>query len=414
MFNTVRITAKRNGVNERKSLSMARRRYQRGQLIREGSVWLGRWREDVVLADGEVKRVRRKEVIGTTEDYPTKRLAERELEKRLAPINNIGYRPTPTNTFAEFAEKWQEKVMVQHKPSTQRSERSHLKTVLVPTFGKLRLRDINPEMVQEWVSESTAAPKTTRNHVVTLRSVWATAKAWNYVSHDPFAGLKLPELIQASVYHFSLEETLAIIDKAKGKWKTFFRILAETGMRPGELAGLRVIDVGSHSLRVAQSVWQQQVQTTKTKKSVRTFAISEGLGREIKDMIDGFEADNNPLDGSSGGMVLRGTLLFQTETQTPLGMDNFRNRVLNPILDELGIRAKLEGRRCGNYAFRHMNATLMDTLNVPMATRQSRLGHAPGSRMTMGTYTHAIDTEDRRIADALGALMSGAGKEAVQ
>src|SRR6185437_14816933 len=81
-------------------LLVMRRRYQRGQLIREGSNWLGRWREDVALASGAVKRVHKKQFLGTLTDFPTKRLAERELERLLAPVNHEDYRPTSSTTFA--------------------------------------------------------------------------------------------------------------------------------------------------------------------------------------------------------------------------------------------------------------------------------------------------------------------------
>ena len=38
---------------------MARRRFQRGQLVREADRWVGRWREDVEMPDGTVRRARR-------------------------------------------------------------------------------------------------------------------------------------------------------------------------------------------------------------------------------------------------------------------------------------------------------------------------------------------------------------------
>jgi hypothetical protein len=65
----------------------ARRRHQRGSVSLRGKrekVWVGRWRESVIDADGHEKRVLRKEVLGTNKDFPTKRLAERELEPRLS------------------------------------------------------------------------------------------------------------------------------------------------------------------------------------------------------------------------------------------------------------------------------------------------------------------------------------------
>ncbi len=48
---------------------------------------------------------------------------------------------------------------------------------------------------------------------------------------------------------------------------------------------------------------------------------------------------------------------LQSKGRNPLSMDNFRNRVLNPILRQLGIDKKLKAmgiKRCRNYAFRHM------------------------------------------------------------
>jgi hypothetical protein len=52
-----------------------------------------------------------------------------------------------------------------------------------------------------------------------------------------------------------------------------------------------------------------------------------------------------------------------------------------------------------------MNATLMDTLNTPMKTRQKRLGHAQ-IETTLKHYTHAIDADDQLAADQIGALLS--------
>jgi len=51
---------------------MARRRYQRGHLPLRGKkekVWVAKWREDVLLADGSVHRVQKGEVLGTVKEY---------------------------------------------------------------------------------------------------------------------------------------------------------------------------------------------------------------------------------------------------------------------------------------------------------------------------------------------------------
>jgi hypothetical protein len=82
--------------------TLARRRYQQGTLFLRGKnkkVWVGRWREDEMLADGTVRRINRNEVLGTMQQYPTKRLAQRALEQRIAAVNRPEYRPQVAITF---------------------------------------------------------------------------------------------------------------------------------------------------------------------------------------------------------------------------------------------------------------------------------------------------------------------------
>jgi hypothetical protein len=127
-------------VNEAKEVSLARRRYQRGTLLLLGTKteprWYGRWYEDVLVSGGQVRRIRRQEFLGTTEDFPTKKLAMRELDARLGTINSPTYRARPTATFAEFAKRWESDVVSQLKPSTASNCRMHLRVHLVPFFGR--------------------------------------------------------------------------------------------------------------------------------------------------------------------------------------------------------------------------------------------------------------------------------------
>jgi hypothetical protein len=65
-------------------------------------VWVGRWREDVIGADGKTHRVCRKEVLGSKRELQTKKLALRELANRVPPINCSNDRALRAATFAEF------------------------------------------------------------------------------------------------------------------------------------------------------------------------------------------------------------------------------------------------------------------------------------------------------------------------
>jgi integrase len=164
---------------------------------------------------------------------------------------------------------------------------------LVPFFGPDQLRNIKAKRVQQFVNASEKSPKTIKNHISLLMVMWDQAKTWEYVHHNPFPRgvsgrllLKLPALRPAQTYHFTVEEARAIIDKAQGRWKAFFSVLAETGMRPGELAGLRRDAIGDRVLTISQSVWRQRVQTPKSRAGIRTFAISGPLAEDLRELVD--------------------------------------------------------------------------------------------------------------------------------
>ena len=58
------------------------------------------------------------------------------------------------------------------------------------------------------------------------------------------------------------------------------------------------------------------------------------------------------------------------------------------------------------HALRHTQATLLIGEGADVKTVQARLGHASPST-TLSIYSHAIEANDRKAADAFGELISG-------
>jgi integrase len=218
--------------------------------------------------------------------------------------------------------------------------------------------------------------------------MWNSATAWDYVTHNPFKGLVLPEKQETERRFFTVEEVQKIINKSCEPQKSLYWLAAETGMRAGELCGLRTadMDLGRCTVNVKQTVWRGKVQTPKTKNSVRQFAISPKLADHLREFLK--TRKPNPLD-----------LVFATKNGTPWDQNLVVKRKLHPLLK------KLELEPCGLHAFRHTNASLMDRCNAPMKVRQERLGHDAGSDMTMFVYTHSVGEDDRTVARQLGELL---------
>jgi len=115
---------------------------------------VGRWLEDEIQPDGTVKRVHKSDVLGSLKDFPTKRLALRELDGRVSVVNSPIYRARPTATFNDLAEKWKMLVMINHAESSQGSEKSDIRA-WVKAIGGVQIRNINCELLQVGVSEWT-------------------------------------------------------------------------------------------------------------------------------------------------------------------------------------------------------------------------------------------------------------------
>jgi integrase len=367
-------------------LKLARRRYQQGTLFLRGKrekVWVGRWREDEITQAGILRRINRKEVIGTVKEYPTKRLAQRELQARIAPVNNPSYRPQISITLTQFFDKWKLSVLPQYKQSTQHHLLSDINHHLLPALGDVSLKDITSERLQGFVAGMSVGPKTVHNIVAVLRSLWRTAKAWGYVAHDPFAGLVLPEVPKPQPRCFTLEEVLRIIREAQEPYKTFYWLAAETGMRAGELCALRWEDVELERgiVHVRQSAWREVMQTPKTSAGRRSFAISPAIVEHLRKVKPN-----------------RTGLIFLNKLGRPWKGGKIVEKHLYPLLDRLDIP------RRGLHAFRHLNGSLMDQFGAPMKVRQERLGHSTAS-MTLDGYTHSVGEDHRRIATQLGGVL---------
>ncbi|MGA2333952.1 MAG: tyrosine-type recombinase/integrase [Terriglobales bacterium] len=363
---------------------MARRRFQRGTVLLSGSrnpAWIGRYREDVIEPDGRVRRICRKVVLGYKTEIPTKRLALRELETKLGDINSYNYQPTRAATFKQFAALWRKDVLPEHRPSTQSSVDSVLRNWLEPFFGSYPLREIHTQLVQSFIRQCNRNARTVKNQILILKMVWKSAKAWGYVTHNPFDCLILPRRMPPATGTFTLDEMKQIIAAAPEPFKTMFWLAAETGMRTGEIRALEKSDLVPGSLRVRKSVWHGHVTGTKNGKE-RVFPISPAL-----------EARLRIARGPAGSLLLFPNHQGNTWNAATL------TRILHRIQDTLKIK------RAGMHAFRHGNLSLMDGLSVPMKVRQERVGHAAGSQLTLNTYTHANSADHQLAVQKIGELL---------
>jgi integrase len=127
-------------------------------------------------------------------------------------------------------------------------------------------------LVVEWHAQGCGRP-TIRNLVGTLGLVLGKS----------FKGIKLPKQVEArqEARWFTQEQVQQIVALSEGMYKILFAVAAGTGMRAGELFGLKVedVDLANSLIHVRRSVWEGSQQAPKTKNAYRKVGIDAELVR---------------------------------------------------------------------------------------------------------------------------------------
>lgn len=375
---------------------MRRRSGQSGQIVRKGKTWHVRFYVDV---PGQRRRLRKSVSVGPAvgKEKLTKSEAARKAAEiiRAAGINTVEHleraiRAERVRTFGQRV-GWcrkNHKAWTDGKPGPVATMEGHLAKHILPRFGEWPVEAISETAVQELVADLKRtiferrkpdgtliktyrlSRKTVLNIVgvvklVLGRKVWM---AWE---------LDLGKPNRPRQRYFTQEQLRQIIESAPGQYRVLFALLAGSGMRIGEAAGLHLddLDLDHGVIYVRRSVWNGQELEPKTENAVREIDIDPALVSLLREHI-----------GQSRRMRL-----FEARNGSPLSPGNIRNRVLHPLLIKLGIP------KAGLHAFRHSRVTMLRKNGTPADLQRQWIGHS--SLKTTDRYSHTDqELEYRRKA----------------
>jgi integrase len=383
------------GQRRKDTRSMRRRSGQSGEIVRKGKTWHVRFYVDV---PGQRKRRRKSVPVGPAvgKEKLTRPEATRKAAEviRTAGVNTVEHlqqaiRPERIKTFKQRVEwcRKNHKAWTDGKPGPIATMESQLVKHILPKFGELSVEAIDEMAVQEFVADLKRTTferrrrdgtliktyrlsrKTVLNVVgvvklVLSRKVWMT---WE---------LDLGKPNRPKQRYFTQEQLRQIIEAAPDAYKVLFALLAGTGMRIGEAAGLHLddLDLDNGVIYIRRGVWNGQELDPKTDNAVRVIDIDPGLVSLLREHV-----------GES-----RRTRVFEARNGSPLSAGNIRNRVLHPLLAKLGIPKAL-------HAFRHSRVTILRKNGTPADLQKQWIGHS--SLKTTDGYSHTDqELEYRRNA----------------
>ncbi|HUY58605.1 MAG TPA: site-specific integrase [Solirubrobacteraceae bacterium] len=367
----------------------ARRDYGTGALRIYRGGWYGAW----YAADG--RRINRK--IGPARtpgkaDGLTKAQAEqkfrqmREAEgQRPAVISDR--RVTMEFAGAEFCHRLELK---NRKKSHRMTVASDLRNHIAQFFGERTLDRIEPIDIERYIAakKRTLALKTIRNHVNTMHSIFDLGLRQGWCTSNPVKLADRPTLkkTETRIQFLDQEELEKVLatpypDDAIGRLEpTLYLTAAMTGLRQGELLGLRWrdVDFDAHRVRVVAPYVRGEFGDPK----------SAGSGRSVP-MAGRVETALAELRARSYYAHDRDLVFCHPETGKPLDRSKLVRR----------FRQALEGAEVHRITFhelRHTFGTRMAAAGEPMRKIQEWMGHADAK--TTQVYAHYQPSHDEVAA----------------
>jgi integrase len=160
-----------------------------------------------------------------------------------------------------------------------------------------------------------------------LRAIFELAISEGAADRNPAASLFTPRCKPGRERRdLTLAEINLIFEVLDLRERLVVKLAILEGMRPGEILALRWRNLGEESFTVEARVYRDDLDTPKTKKSVRVGALSLATIQDLKAWLE-LRHDPSP-DG----------FVFPSENlNTPLGRDNLWRRNIQPRLERIGL-----------------------------------------------------------------------------
>lgn len=359
----------------------------------------------------------------------TKKQADEALAAFLLEVRNGPDRPVEsTATLDAFLDRWLEHLAGDRQPTTIRGYREKLVRVR-RDLGNVKLNELTAQQLDRayaaWRKEGLSALSIRHIHRA-LSAALHQAERWDLVARAATDRATPPRQSDPPVRAPSPEVVAALIDSARQRGlpvlATAIFVSATTGLRRGELCGLRWsdIDFRGRTLTVSRAVKHDDgpgwiVGATKTHK-IRRIAIDQAT-------VEVLEAHHALMSAAaaSAGVVMRGdgyVLTLDPSGTEPWRPDSY-TQAFNRICWETcpSCRGKRRGTSCDDCGgkrqikrfdvkvqeLRHFTVTQALAAGIDIVTTSGRVGHGPD--VGLRKYAAFVPVRDQEAAEALGNLI---------
>ncbi len=308
-------------------------------------------------------------------------------------------------TLERFMEGWLNGKKISRRPGTVHSYRRIAERDILPLMGGMRLKDILPGHVKQLYGKMVAEGKGARTiqlvHVI-LHCALEQAVRENILGRNPLDAIERPRVETAEFQILNEEQVRQFMIFASGSpYATLFHLALTSGMRKGELLGLKWPDVNWD--RCVINV-HRQLQTVpgqgyclvapKTKAGLRQIKLGQGTMAQL-------EAHRKQQELIKEGVKDKwqeNEMIFTTGIGTYLDQAKV-SKELKRILTKAGLP------NIRFHDLRHTSISFQLEMGTSLNTVQQRAGHSKAS-VTSDIYGHTLEHSQDVAAERIEEMVT--------
>jgi integrase len=335
--------------------------------------------------------------------FNSKKEAEKELVRWLNEIDS-GTVVLPSKiTIRDLCRRWlDDEVAARVRPTTLAGYQLTVEKHIIPRLGNILAQRLIAADVQKWRTEllRDTSPRTSQLALQRLKQVLEWAVSVDLLSRNPASKVKPPNWTPKERTVWTAEEARRFLPASDSDThRTLWVLALATGLRRGELLGLRWqdVDLDAERLTVRQALVMLKgkaiIQDPKSKTALRSMRLTPDAVAALKaHKVRQAERELAATRWQKSGLV------FTTSVGTALSPRN-----VGRSFEESVARAGVTRIRL--HDLRHVNASLDLSTGTSVKAVAARLGHSDPS-ITLRTYAHVMPHEESAAAERLGALLS--------
>jgi len=375
----------------------------------------------VTEVDPETGEVRKRRKLKMITFRGTKREAQAKLSELVAAANKGEYVEPSKMLFAEWLDEWLNTLRESGKRSLRTIEtyESDIRKHIKPKLGNIRLQELTPTDIQRYYNRLPLSQATKERHHAITSGALKMAASFGYVVRN--VAQLVPEKpsrndaerrTDAIEHCWSREEAQRFLRALKDEplqTQAFYTLALQTGMRKGELCGLKWedFDPKNRTLIVQRNLVRagsEPVFGPPKNKRTRTL----GLDPSTVKLLLRHKAEQNRLKLANPHHYRDFGLIFAKDWHyargrafalgEPLSLSHIGERDFDPLIKKAGVK------RIKFHGLRHTAATLALLDGMPVHVVAEMLGHKDATE-TVRTYAHVIPSARQEAAQRMAAIL---------